>query len=423
MAGRRKRPVRMTREDLNRAFLKFMSTHYRPSGGEEAYDFNIKIQKIHIDPLVRKLRTEQEIEAAVSSEMNIRLLSFVDSLQDMYSWIDKWHQTGRSGGWMTLISDEPVLTDNWEVPLPAHHDKGPQDWLPNAAVKPAMDRLKDLESIHEMLRKGIAVLKRDLEGLQWWGITPKDWTPPEKRRPSMQGPFDFLKFRKEPERKDVIPIVPASDPRGLIVQGNDPFEILAPVPQSGALVRASAPSAFDLIAAPAPAPSVPRIERPPAADVAPRFNLFEAPAVPARPPRDVRRRISWRLPSAEELIARFNPSMLAQIFSEARAVRHSPAFRRELRQNGLAGVGMGVLAGGDEFGELADVFGIPYEVLDTYEDRGVVRDAIWNEVFFPIFETMSEAFEIAKPADLPGWFSVEYNDSPGAWYISYWEAE
>ena len=84
---------------------------------------------------------------------------------------------------------------------------------------------------------------------------------------------------------------------------------------------------------------------------------------------------------------------------------------------------MGVLAGGDEFGELADVFGVPYEVLDTYEDRGVVRDAIWNEVFFPIFETMSEAFEIAKPADLPGWFSVEYNDTPGAWYISYWEAE
>lgn len=423
MASRKPRAVHVNRKDLEKSFSKFMvdKDHYRPEGGDEAYEFNIKIQKISIDPLVRKLKSPKEIDEAVQAEFQDELVAFAEDLKNIYPWIKGWAQGGRSGGWLILITNEPVLTDNWELPRTHWHDAGPQEWMPEKALKPALKRLDDLRSIEQLVKEGIKTLKHDLEGQDWWGVDPKDWVP--RGKPSMSGPFDFLNFRKGPEKREVIPVVPVDEPRGgaLVRDGaTDPFEILAP-PQGGMVVRApGAPSVFDMISA-APAAAAPRPARPETA-VAPRWNMFEPPAVPARPPGAAPRRISWRLPSAEELAARLDRAGMAQIFSDARVVRNSPYFRHAIRDDGVASQSMTPIAKGDDLGALADFFGVPYEVLDTYEDRGNVRDAIWNELFFPLFETLSEALEIVKPADLPGWFALEWNADTGDWNLYYHEA-
>lgn len=426
-----RKTVRMTRESLNKAFSKFMSRHHRADAGEEAYDFNIKIQKINIPEVVRKLKGDQDVEDQADREIQDRLINFASSLEAMYPWISGWGQFGHSGGWLTLMTDEPVLTGNEEVPLEPHHEGAPKGWMPNAAIKPAMKRLSDLQDIAELVRKGVRTLKNDLEGPEYWEITPKDWVP-EKRRPNMGGPFDFLKFRKEPERRDMIPVVPVDAPRGggLIQPGSaDPFEILAPSPKSGGLVPAApagGASVFDVLSRPAAGPLVPARAPEPPADVAVRWNVFEPPALPTRPPQGERRRINWRLPSAEELMDRLKPATLHRLFSSVRAGRHTGDFKRALRdaarEGGSAGLFLGHLAGAEDLGPLADYFGVPYEVLDTYENRGVVRDAIWDELFFPLFETLTEAFEIAKPEDLPGWFAVDWDAEANMWSLVYMEA-
>lgn len=444
--ARRPRPP-LDRAKIEKGLSRFMSRHTRDFGlrdGEEAYDFDIKIQKIDIPDIVRQLKSDGEIDEVSEAQMNSRFTIFADSLKEIYPWVKEWYQTGRSGGWLTIVTGEPVLTDNWEIPR-SDIREGPKEWAPTYALSAAAKRLEALEEIKRNVENGIDELVGDLESRAWWGITPKDWKPPPKKKPSMGGVFDFLRRKKEPETREIIRATPIEivPPTGGMVPARpapgtfaNPFEVLAP-PTGRALTVPSAPAAspvFEMIAPPAAPPKAPMpIERaeppaPPAAPLLPAFDIL-----PPRPAAREGRRtghardvIDWRLPTPEELAGQLSISgAMAQAFLTVRALRHKQEFLKELRDVRRYGgvVAQPLTIAGAYPEEVAASLGVPPEVVDVYRDRrgGELRPDIWEEVIGPVAESLTQAVEMIKPEDLPGWFGIEYIPAEDVWMFVYFE--
>lgn len=402
------------REELLREFEPFLSTH--GPHGEEAYQFNIKIQKVDIPDMVRRVLGEDALNQKFEEVQNQRLVVFANDVQADNDWIDGWGQYGRSGGWLVFWPFYRVLSDSHGFDFTG-----------------ARARLKSLRKIEKELREAIVQFKRDMQNPAWWGVGPKDWMPGGDRRRlrGMGGMFDFLKKKKDPEpggliRLDPIEVVPPA-PGGLIPSGMppagtfaNPFDLLdAPTPSRG-LTLAPPPSsstAFDVFS---PPPASRRYEEPPR-----RQEIVAPPAFRAPAPEE--RRVPRFLPSPEDMLVYLRSILnLNDIFSTIRATRNSSGFKRDLARWGDRGLPALIpivpVSTRNHEGDIARFFGIPAAVLETYERRGSA-DAMWDGLFWPLFDVMSEAFEIARPSDLPGWFAMEHDPDSDEWWLVYLEAE
>ncbi len=141
-------------------------SHHHPR--KEAYEFNIKVGRIHIPEEVRQRVEEEQLENIVQNEMNDALTGFMDWLEGDFAWIGEWGQEGRSGGWLVLEPKDPVLTEYGEI----------ED------IKEAHQRLKDLNEIDDRVRKGVRELETNLSSRKhWFQLVPlsrKHWDPREK---------------------------------------------------------------------------------------------------------------------------------------------------------------------------------------------------------------------------------------------------
>jgi len=148
----------MSKKDLLKEFREhFASSHYDPAG-EEAYDFNIKMQKINIPKVVRSAYSQDAIQrkyevAAVGAVEGVK-----QYLEDKHDWIEKVLQTGRSGGWLTVVTERPVFLDE-------------------AKVSEMRDRIADLRDIEKDLKIIKGDFIRDMESTDFWEIGPRDWSP------------------------------------------------------------------------------------------------------------------------------------------------------------------------------------------------------------------------------------------------------
>lgn len=120
-------------------------------------------------------------------------------------------------------------------------------------------------------------------------------------------------------------------------------------------------------------------------------------------PRSSIRKPFWNLPSPEELSRRLEQIFdLRQIFEVARgASRRGRALATTLVP----------VASVDDYDTLAAFFGIPGSVIDAYvlvapELEVEAQAALWDEVFWPLFDMTTAAFEILKTGDLSGWFQL-----------------
>lgn len=402
------------REELFREFKPFLSTH--GPQGEEAYQFNIKIQKVDIPDIVRRVLGEDALNQRFEQEQQRRLEEFAAAVEYASDWISGWTQAGRSGGWLIFTPFNEVLSETDDFNFTE-----------------AKTRLQSLRKIGKELREAIDQFKRDMRDPAWWGVGPKDWIPGSgnRRLRGMGGMFDFLKKRKDPEpgaliRLDPIEVVPPA-PGGLIPSGMppagtfaNPFDLLeAPAPSRGLTIAPpSSPSAaFDVLSLPQ---AVRRYEEP-----APRQERYAPPAFRAPAPEEPR--VPRFLPSPEDMLLYLRSILnLNDIFSTIRATRNSSGFKRDLVRWGARGLPALIpivpVSTRDHEGAIAQFFGIPGAVLETYMHRGSA-DAMWDGLFWPLFDVMSEAFEIARPSDLPGWFAMEHDPDTDEWWLVYLEAE
>jgi len=106
-----KATTKMSFDDLVFEYEKdYKSRHYQRFG-QEAYDFNIKIYKINIPEIVRHIMSEDSIETNYQQAAESALDTFVSDLRHDYDWIFNWSTEGRSGGWLTLVTNDMAFVD------------------------------------------------------------------------------------------------------------------------------------------------------------------------------------------------------------------------------------------------------------------------------------------------------------------------
>jgi hypothetical protein len=156
------------KEHLERGLFGHLSRHQR-SG--EAYEFDIKIQKINIPDEVRERVSDSRIGAIFEVEASGRLNAFMDELKNDFPWIHEWRQDGRSGGWLVIEPDAAALDEYGNV----------ED------VRFARKRLSDLDEIAARVEEAKKALKKDMGSSEWWGgrvkkVKKQDWSPRSGKR-------------------------------------------------------------------------------------------------------------------------------------------------------------------------------------------------------------------------------------------------
>lgn len=138
-----------TKADIAKEIEEFLSSHNRRG---EAYDFDIKLQKIYVPDSVRRRLGEEEINRVADDLAQSDLEAFMDQLKKDFPWIHEWRQEGRSGGWLTIVPDHAVMDDYGNVD----------------DLRDAKKRLKDLYEIERQVEEAKDQHVADLESKKWW---------------------------------------------------------------------------------------------------------------------------------------------------------------------------------------------------------------------------------------------------------------
>ena len=127
-------------------------------------------------------------------------------------------------------------------------------------------------------------------------------------------------------------------------------------------------------------------------------QIYQRPMPPALAQMD--------LPSVQEVAQMLYETWpLEELWGLARTERGRPAFA----QSGLAHVDQvaGFQPGSLEY-ELGEDLGLPPWFIEQYLSHGRAGfEALWNQVFTPMFQIVTAAFDGLKPADLPGKFGID----------------
>jgi len=156
--------MKMSFDELDFEYERdFKSKHYQRTG-QEAYDFNIKIYKVEIPEIVRHIMSPDDIDYNYQKFAQLALKDLVDDLRHDYDWIFNWYQEGRSGGWLTLVTNDMVFVDGIRLGAPRK-------------------RIRDLREIEEKVRIAKREFEEEVESEDFWEIGPRDWSPRVKGKP------------------------------------------------------------------------------------------------------------------------------------------------------------------------------------------------------------------------------------------------
>lgn len=163
--------------------------------------------------------------------------------------------------------------------------------------------------------------------------------------------------------------------------------------------------------APFAPPAAPPAAAPPIAPPPPGVrSFFTPPAVPMPAPAFPRPRPEIEIPRPEEIAEMvLNMWPIDAVWDVVRAERATPRFQESpiMTIDRVAGERPETVES-----ELADLFEVPQSWVEESLRAGpTAREALWREVFYPLFERVSAAFDMIKPADLPGRFGLEWDRS------------
>lgn len=165
------------------------------------------------------------------------------------------------------------------------------------------------------------------------------------------------------------------------------------------------------------------------------INPSVPPETPVRPhglpPSRTAPVMEWSFPSASQLADHFQRTLkLPEIFSEVRALRATPEFKKDQIEYSWQGLPMMIplepIVYQEKYTDWANFYGIPWGVIQMYMDvppeyQKEGDDALWNNVLSPLNWLLPEAFEKLKPPDLPGFFNVSFTEPNGEYWLYYIE--
>lgn len=151
--------TKMSFDELVHEFEKnYQSRHYRQTG-DEAYDFNIKVWKVHIPKIARHIYSETSIDERYEAFRNDTLETFIGDLKYDYPWISEIYIEGRSGGWLTVVTrEEPAFVDGIRIGVPRK-------------------RIRDLRQIGKKVQDAKRDFVKVVESDDFWEVGPRDWSP------------------------------------------------------------------------------------------------------------------------------------------------------------------------------------------------------------------------------------------------------
>lgn len=143
------------------------------------------------------------------------------------------------------------------------------------------------------------------------------------------------------------------------------------------------------------------------------------------------KRIWGAMPQPEDLVGWIEEKFdLKAMFRDIEKARKSKTWRETIKEYGQNEFGLDVIANlgpnkaKDYEYEISAYFGIPPEIVSVYEDSDSGQE-LWEEIFWPFFKILSEAFAIILPwagANLPGMISVD-EDQEDHLILQYVETE
>jgi hypothetical protein len=141
--------------------------------------------------------------------------------------------------------------------------------------------------------------------------------------------------------------------------------------------------------------------------------------------------MEWRLPTAEQLAEHFRrTNNLEGMWETIRNARAHPEFKIDQVAYYRRGIPMIIkldpIVFQETYTDFANFYGIPWGVIAMYldvprEQAKAGEDALWESVLSPLNAMLPDAFEILKPADLPGYFNASFTEPKGTYWLSYVE--
>ena len=151
--------------------------------------------------------------------------------------------------------------------------------------------------------------------------------------------------------------------------------------------------------------------------------------LPVRPPMPS----LWALPSAQEIASQLRSVLdVRRIFETVAETRGAPNFRDLLVIYAMRGQPLAVpiepVAYRELYSEFAQLFGIPWEFIQSFfegvrtqEESTQAETRLWETVFAPMIILAEDAFRLLAPREIPGYFTIAFDDSTGAWWLYYVE--
>ena len=136
-------------------------------------------------------------------------------------------------------------------------------------------------------------------------------------------------------------------------------------------------------------------------------------------PRHARETRGWRRPTTQEMARHLSKilDLEGEIFPEAikdvQTREWTDFVEDESRQGRFATMFLRPVTTRELWTDLASFFDVPFEVLDEYlsgarsaREEELREKALWDQVFDPLIDTMTQAFATLKPKELPGLFNL-----------------
>jgi hypothetical protein len=122
--------------------------------------------------------------------------------------------------------------------------------------------------------------------------------------------------------------------------------------------------------------------------------------------------------------------MLDNIFKELEETRKTSEWGQMLLDQARRGKALAVpidpVVHRNFYTDFAKLFNIPWDLIQEYigqartqEELDGATQALMNDVISPHLAALTEAFDILKPQELPGWFSVDYDQGTSTWWLYY----
>lgn len=298
----------------------------------------------------------------------------------------------------------------------------------------------------------------------------------KKAKTELSGLFDFWKKKKKgPEQKALfevfkppgqtgLPALPAPASPGLPVPAKPPkrpvFEVFKPETRLPAKPKPTGMAPYEVFSKVIPFPGArPPAEKKPMELVVPSF-MEEEFSVPTEavekvfapreeePPKyvfvqpskifesarpggelivpGVSPVMGFRIPTPPELADHFRKTMeLPGLFDEVRRIRSTPEFiNDQLRsyergEPGLVPVDPVVYR--ETYTDFSKFYGIPWSLIDSFLSRPAGEEELWTNVIAPLNSMVADAFEILKPEDIPGFFTVSFIEPTMEYWLFYVE--